>query len=142
MYAMVATTTTTTMITTTSAPTAVATPVTRPSELESGSLESMVGVGVGRMAELIHTGSDTNSPDSSNTVHAELCIEFGCMLAIEICVMAPHKSLRNRRNSYDFSDLRMSIPTSEQQCGRGSMYSPVLEQLMRVKPASNKLGRC
>ena len=64
------------MITTTSAPTDVATPVTRPSELESGSLESMVGVGVGSMAELIHPGSDTNSPDSSNTVHAELCIEL------------------------------------------------------------------
>ena len=64
------------------------------SQCDLGSLESMVGVGVGRMAELIHPGSDTNSPDSSNTVHAEMCIEFGCMLAIQICVMAPHKSLR------------------------------------------------
>ena len=44
-------------------------------------------------------------------------------------------------NSY-FSDLRILIPTSEQQYGRGSRYSPVLEQLMKVKPASTKLGRC
>ena len=33
------------------------------------------------------------------------------------------------RNSYDFSDLRMLIPKSKQQCGRGSMYSPMVEQV-------------
>ena len=76
MYATAITKTTTTMMTTTSAPTAVATPVTRPSELES-----KLGVGIGMMAELLHLGSDTNSPESSNTVHAEKYVnnDYVCM---------------------------------------------------------------
>ena len=31
-------------------------------------------------------------------------------------------------------DIRISSPTSEQQCGRGSRYSPVLLQLTKVAP--------
>ena len=73
MYVTAITKTTTTMMTITSA---VATPVTRPSELES-----KPGVGISRLAELLHLGSDTNSPESSNTVHAEKYVnnDYICM---------------------------------------------------------------